>query len=78
MLSLTVAQRYSVLVTARNDTSSNWAIHANMDIDMFDDLPDSLNPSMYFLCFPNFVTHLNVITRRRDFDNHVQLVRFDD
>lgn len=47
MLSLTVAQRYSVLVTARNNTSSNWAIHANMDIDMFDDLPDSLNPSMY-------------------------------
>ncbi|KAH9053032.1 ferroxidase [Lactarius vividus] len=35
LLSITVAQRYSVLVTARNDTSLNWAIHANMDTDMF-------------------------------------------
>ena len=33
-LNIAVAQRYSVLVTARNDTSSNWAIHANMDADM--------------------------------------------
>lgn len=45
MLSVTVAQRYSILVTALNDTSSNWAIHANMDTDMFDTVPDTLNPS---------------------------------
>jgi len=46
VLSLTVAQRYSVLVTARNDTSpSNWAVHANMDTDMFDTVPDPLNPN---------------------------------
>lgn len=45
LISLTVAQRYSVLVTARNDTSANWAIHANMDTDMFDTVPDTLNPS---------------------------------
>lgn len=42
---MTVAQRYSVLVTARSDTSSNWAIHANMDTDMFDTVPDALQPS---------------------------------
>ncbi|EDR02682.1 ferroxidase, multicopper oxidase [Laccaria bicolor S238N-H82] len=42
LIALTVAQRYSILVTARNDTSSNWAIHANMDTDMFDILPDLL------------------------------------
>jgi iron transport multicopper oxidase len=48
MLSLTVAQRYSVLVTARNDTKrENWAVHANMDTDMFDTVPDALNPSAY-------------------------------
>lgn len=47
VLSVTVAQRYSVLVTARNDTSSNWAIHANMDTDMFDVVPDTLNPSKF-------------------------------
>lgn len=46
MLSLSVAQRYSVLVTARNDTSSNWAIHANMDTTMFDKVPSTLNPNI--------------------------------
>lgn len=47
LISITVAQRYSVLVTARNDsTPQNWAIHANMDTDMFDTVPDALNPSM--------------------------------
>lgn len=46
LLSITVAQRYSVLVTARNDTSSNWAIHANMDTDMFDTVPPELQPNV--------------------------------
>lgn len=30
LVTLSVAQRVSVLVTARNDTASNWLIHANM------------------------------------------------
>lgn len=35
-----------MLVTARNDsTLANWAIHANMDTDMFDQVPEALNPS---------------------------------
>lgn len=46
MIALTVAQRFSVLVTARNDTSNNWAIHADMDADMFDVVPDDLVLSM--------------------------------
>lgn len=46
LLTLTVAQRYSVLVTARNDTSQNWVIHANMDTDMFDTVPPGLNPNI--------------------------------
>lgn len=42
-LSISVAQRFSVLVTARNDTEpSNWKLHANMDEDMFDIVPDDL------------------------------------
>ncbi|KAF8632864.1 hypothetical protein AX17_004712 [Amanita inopinata Kibby_2008] len=45
LISIAVAQRYSVLVTARNDTSANWAIHANMDTDMFDKVPPTLNPN---------------------------------
>jgi iron transport multicopper oxidase len=36
-----------VLVTARNDTSSNWAIHANLDTDMFDGVPAALQPSEF-------------------------------
>ncbi|KDQ13082.1 hypothetical protein BOTBODRAFT_33956 [Botryobasidium botryosum FD-172 SS1] len=42
VIPLSIAQRYSVLVTARNDTSNNWAIHANMDPDMFDQVPPTL------------------------------------
>ncbi|KAH8110260.1 Fet3 protein [Phellopilus nigrolimitatus] len=46
LLALTVAQRYSVLVTARNDsTPASWAVHANMDTTMFDTVPDTLNPN---------------------------------
>ena len=42
MIALSVAQRYSVLITARNDTTNNWVIHADMDGDMFDFVPDDL------------------------------------
>ena len=41
-LSVSVAQRYSVLVTALNATDANYAIHANMDPAMFDVVPDDL------------------------------------
>lgn len=46
LLTVTVAQRYSILVTARNDTSQNWAIHANMDTTMFDTVPPQLQPNI--------------------------------
>ena len=49
LLSLSVAQRYSILVTALNDSTANWAIHANMDTDMFDTVPDDLNPSEFYM-----------------------------
>lgn len=42
VLSLSAAQRYSVLVRARNDTANNWSIHANLDPSMYDAVPDSL------------------------------------
>lgn len=70
MLSVTVAQRYSILVTARNDTTpTNWAIHANMDTDMFDTVPDSLNPSAYsfvyylFFVLSSLTWNLDVLDR---------------
>lgn len=46
LITIAVAQRYSILVTARNDTSANWAIHANMDTTMFDTVPDALQPNL--------------------------------
>ncbi|EJU03865.1 ferroxidase [Dacryopinax primogenitus] len=39
---ITAAQRYSILVQARNDTSQNWPIMMNMDGEMFDSIPDDL------------------------------------
>ncbi|KAN0085920.1 Ferroxidase [Tylopilus felleus] len=46
MLSVSVAQRYSILVQARNDSSSNWMMHANMDTTMFDSVPPTLQPNL--------------------------------
>ncbi|CED83488.1 Multicopper oxidases [Phaffia rhodozyma] len=39
---ISVAQRYAVLVTAKNDTSENFHLHANFDPQMFDTVPDDL------------------------------------
>jgi iron transport multicopper oxidase len=44
-IDLTTAQRVSVLVTAKNSTDKNYAIVGAMDTDMFDIVPDGLNPS---------------------------------
>jgi iron transport multicopper oxidase len=49
VLSVATAQRYSVLVKARNDASHNWLVHANMMTSMFAEVPSSLNPSSYFI-----------------------------
>ncbi|KAI4122979.1 MAG: hypothetical protein LQ338_005513 [Usnochroma carphineum] len=46
MIYLTPAQRYSVLVTTKNETSSNFAIVGSMDQDLFDKVPDTLNPNV--------------------------------
>jgi len=46
LVNVAVAQRYSVLVTARNDTTSNWVVHANMDTSMFDKVPSTLVPNI--------------------------------
>lgn len=42
MIYVTAAQRYGVLLTARNDTSANFAINSAMDTDLFDTIPDGL------------------------------------
>ncbi|KAG1143448.1 hypothetical protein G6F37_001552 [Rhizopus arrhizus] len=39
---LTAAQRISVLVTAKNTTDTNYYMHADMNTDMFDTIPEDL------------------------------------
>lgn len=42
-VSLSAAQRVSLLITAKNSTSNNYIMHADMEPDMFDTVPDDLN-----------------------------------
>ncbi|KAG0164350.1 ferroxidase fet3 [Apophysomyces sp. BC1015] len=43
---LSAAQRLSVLVKAKNETSLNYHMHADMDTTMFDTVPASLQPNI--------------------------------
>ncbi|KAI7866443.1 multicopper oxidase-domain-containing protein [Spinellus fusiger] len=43
---LTAAQRISVLIIAKNSTDTNYLLHADMNTDMFDTLPPSLNTNL--------------------------------
>ena len=46
MLYIAAAQRYGVLLTAKNATDTNFAIVGAMDQDLFDTVPDTLNPNV--------------------------------
>ncbi|WDK17648.1 multicopper oxidase [Colletotrichum graminicola] len=46
MLYIAPAQRYSVLLTTKEDASRNFAIVAAMDEDLFDIIPDGLNANV--------------------------------
>ena len=46
LIYITAAQRYGFLLTTKNDTSSNFAIQGSMDQDLFDVVPDGLNPNV--------------------------------
>lgn len=46
-LDLTVSQRASVLVTAKNTTDKNYVLVGSMDTTMFDTVPPGLNPSRH-------------------------------
>jgi iron transport multicopper oxidase len=43
-LKISSAQRYSVLVQAKSSTKFNYALHAEYDLDMFDNVPATLDP----------------------------------
>jgi iron transport multicopper oxidase len=46
MIYMTAAQRYGILVTTKNSTDENFAIVGSMDTDLFDTIPDGLNPNV--------------------------------
>jgi len=46
-LYITVAQRYSVLVKTKSDTSENFPILAALDTAMFDHIPPNAQPNVY-------------------------------
>ncbi|KAI7869586.1 Cupredoxin [Spinellus fusiger] len=50
---LTAAQRISVLVTAKNTTNLNYFMHADMNTDMFDTVPDNLKTNLTATVFYN-------------------------
>ncbi|KAK4960852.1 hypothetical protein LTR66_012835 [Elasticomyces elasticus] len=43
---VSAAQRYGILVTMKNSTASNYAIVGSMDQDLFDTVPEGLNPNV--------------------------------
>ncbi|KAK5094095.1 hypothetical protein LTS08_008724 [Lithohypha guttulata] len=43
---LTAAQRVGILLTTKNETTDNFAVIGSMDQDLFDQIPDGLNPNV--------------------------------
>lgn len=70
-LTLSVAQRYSVIVTARNETSQNWKMHVNMDPVMFDAVPDELKLNVTATIQYNSTTNLFGPEETRDYDDMI-------
>ncbi|KAK6540194.1 hypothetical protein TWF694_009013 [Orbilia ellipsospora] len=46
MIYITAAQRYSFLLTTRDDADANFVMVGSMDEDLFDTVPDGLNPNV--------------------------------
>jgi iron transport multicopper oxidase len=64
---LTVAQRYSVLITTKDDTSQNFAILNTLDTSMFDDFPSWANPDVYGYLIYDPKNPLPPVTPLRDY-----------
>ncbi|KAN0093790.1 Ferroxidase [Hyaloscypha variabilis] len=67
-LYLTVAQRYSVLVTTKDDTSQNFAILSTLDTSMFDDFPPWANPDVYGYLIYDSSKSLPPVSPLRDYN----------
>ena len=46
MIYITAAQRYGLLLTTKNQTEFNYAIHGAMDTELFDKVPKTLDPNV--------------------------------
>ncbi len=79
LIYVSAAQRYSVLLTARNDTSTNFAINGAMDADLFDRFPEGLNANVTsFLVYdPSApMPTPSLVDEYSEFDDHT-LVPYD-
>ena len=79
LIYVSAAQRYSVLVTTKNDTSANFAINGAMDKDLFDKVPSGLNPNVTSFLVYNVSAPMpspSLIDEYDDFDDHT-LVPYD-
>lgn len=65
---ITVAQRYSVLITTKNDTSQNFAILNTLDTSMFDDYPSWANPDVFGYLVYETENPLPPVTPLRNYD----------
>lgn len=68
MIYISAAQRYGMLITAKNDTSTNYAMVASMDEDLFDQIPESLNPNVTSFLLYNDAAPLPEPTPIDEFD----------
>lgn len=67
-LYLTAAQRYGILLTTKNSTSTNFAIHGSMDTDLFDKIPAGLDANVTSYLVYNKTAPLPKPTRVDEFD----------
>lgn len=64
---LTVAQRYSVLVTTKKHTNQNFAIQSTLDTEMFDEVPPWAQPDVNGYLVYNSKKPLPVVSPLRNF-----------
>ncbi|WBW75531.1 plasma membrane iron transport multicopper oxidase Fio1 [Schizosaccharomyces osmophilus] len=67
---ITTAQRYSVLVTAKNSTDRNYAMTAYMDESLFDQVPKNYNPNVTAWLSYNSETTYNYATPVDEIDSY--------
>lgn len=68
MIYVTAAQRYGILLTTKNDTTENFVINGAMDQDLFDKVPDGLNPNVTSYLVYNKAAPLPNATELREFE----------